>query len=109
MRVWIHRIREDETYKFIPDAEFTRRYRDGIYSREDRLKLEWTPIKVEIPESLSPSVNADGIMTIACPESDELRVNLAEVLTADGEGKPVLLFLQSEDRAMEFALEEIFY
>lgn len=108
MKLWVHRIRgEDGQYRYIPNAEFERGYKGGLYDR--RMKGDWVPVKVELSDNWKPEENGEGIVTIVCPESDELRVKLAEVLAADREGRPILRFVQSDDRAMEFALQEIIY
>ena len=87
MNTWVHRLKIDGVVKCLCNADFRPMYDANGYKMPSQ--MEWTPIKVVIPETYVPLQDEDGWITIETPDGE--RVSLASVLDIyPGTGAPML-------------------
>ena len=92
MNTWVHRLKIDGVVKCLCNADFRPMYDANGCKMPSQ--MEWTPIKVVIPETYVPLQDEDGQITIETLDGE--RVSLASVLDIYQEtGAPALRLGQS--------------
>ena len=96
MNTWVHRLKIDGVVKCLCNADFRPIYDANGCKMPSQ--MEWTPIKVVIPETYVPMQDEDGWVTIEDLGGE--RVSLASVLDIYPETGAPMLKLSSGIRVL---------